>query len=191
MYGFEPRGKCLRSLKLIINLSFLKILLTVKPVRQLPGKLSVDYERTNPGVGATDGWPRIALFETATQFPKKRTSYKILALQICCNWEIKLIGPEEFHLTSYVADLNRAIDLGTTNTERAQRKLSEIAADPESFLVKQEDPQALCGELKLSDGSYVLRIPSKTRFLWDGKICATISFSWQGICNSVFKTNTT
>ena len=83
------------------------------------------------------------LLETATQFPKKRTYYKILALQICCNWKMKLIRPEEFHLTSYVAALNRAIDLGTTNTERAQRKLSEIAADPESFLAKQEDPEAL------------------------------------------------
>ena len=38
---------------------------------------------------------------------------------------MKLIRPEEFHLTSYVAALNRAIDLGTTNTERAQWKLSD------------------------------------------------------------------
>ncbi len=119
------------------------------------------------------------LLETATQFPKKRTYYKILALQICCNWKMKLIRPEEFHLTSYVAALNRAIDLGTTNTERAQRKLSEIAADPESFLAKQEDPEALSSELKLSDGNYVPRIPSKMRFLWDGELCGTISFSWQ------------
>ena len=92
---------------------------------------------------------------------------------------MKLVRPEEIHLESYSNALKQAISLGTTKIERAQGKLSEIEADPKSFLAKQEDPEALSGDIKLPDGTYVPRMPGKTRFLWDGEICGTINFSWQ------------
>lgn len=92
---------------------------------------------------------------------------------------MEIIRPEEIHLESYTKALKQAIALGTTKIERAQRKLTEIEADPKSFLAKQEDPEALGGDIKLPDGTYVPRMPGKTRFLWDGEICGTINFSWQ------------
>ena len=92
---------------------------------------------------------------------------------------MEIVRPEELYLESYTKALKQAIALGTTKIERAQRKLSEISADPRSFLAKQEDPEALGGDIKLSDGTYVPRIPGKTRFLWDGEVCGTINFSWQ------------
>jgi len=92
---------------------------------------------------------------------------------------MKLVRPEEIHLESYTKALKQAIALGTTKIERAQGKLTEIEADPKSFLAKQEDPEALGGDIKLPDGTYVPRMPGKTRFLWDGEICGTINFSWQ------------
>lgn len=92
---------------------------------------------------------------------------------------MELVRPNETHLASYTEALKRAISLGTIKTERAEAKLAEVAADPKSFLEKQEDPEALGGDIKLPDGTYVPRIPSKTRFIWDGEICGTINFRWQ------------
>lgn len=96
-----------------------------------------------------------------------------------CDEPMEIVRPEETHLASYTDALKRAIALGTINLERAQGKLSEIAADPKSFLAKQEDPEALGGDIKLPDGTYIPRIPAKTRFLWDGEVCGTINFRWQ------------
>ena len=92
---------------------------------------------------------------------------------------MEIIRPEEIHLESYTKALKQAIALGTTKIEMAQGKLTEIEADPKSFLAKQEDPEALSGDIKLPDGTYVPRMPGKNRFLWDGEICGTINFSWQ------------
>ena len=88
---------------------------------------------------------------------------------------MEIVRPEKVHLESYSNALKQAIALGTTKIERAQGKLSEIAADPKSFLAKQDDPEALGGDIKLPDGTYVPPIPGKTRFLWDGDVCGTIN----------------
>lgn len=96
-----------------------------------------------------------------------------------CDERMEIVRPKETHLASYTDALKRAIALGTIKIERAQAKLSEIAVDPKSFLAKQEDPDALGGDIKLPDGTYVPRIPGKTRFLWDGEVCGTINFRWQ------------
>jgi len=66
---------------------------------------------------------------------------------------MELVRPEEAHLASYAEALNRAIALDSTKIERTQRKLSDIAADPKSFLAKQEDPEALGGDIKIPDGT--------------------------------------
>lgn len=92
---------------------------------------------------------------------------------------MEIVRPDETHLLSYTEALKRAITLGTIKIERAHTKLFEIASDDKSFLAKQEDPNALGGDIKLPDGSRVPRIPEKTRFLWDGEVCGTINFRWQ------------
>lgn len=96
-----------------------------------------------------------------------------------CDVRMEIVRPKETHLASYSDALMRAIALGTIKIERAQAKLSEIAAGPKAFLAKQEDPEALGGDIRLPDGTYVPRIPAKTRFLWDGEVCGTINFRWQ------------
>lgn len=92
---------------------------------------------------------------------------------------MEIIRLEEIHLESYTKALKKAIALGTTKIKIAQKKLSEIEADPKLFLAKQEDPEALGGDIELPDGTYVPRIPGKTRFIWDGEACGSINFRWQ------------
>lgn len=96
-----------------------------------------------------------------------------------CDEPMEIVKPKETHLASYTEALKRSIALGTIKIERAQAKLSEMAADPKVFLAKQEDPEALGGDIRLPDGTNVPRIPEKTRFLWDGEVCGTINFRWQ------------
>jgi len=96
-----------------------------------------------------------------------------------CDYRMEIVRPEEIRLASYADALKRAIALGTTKIERAQRKLSKIAADPKSFLAEQDDPEALGGDMVFPDGTHIPRIPQMTRFLWDDEVCGTINFRWQ------------
>lgn len=106
---------------------------------------------------------------------------------------MEIVRPEEIHLASYTDALKRAMALGTIKIERAQGKLSEIAADPKSYLAKQEDPEALGGDIKLPDGTYILRIPGKTRYLWDGGGMRNYQFPLaggnDGIASRIFGTH--
>lgn len=93
---------------------------------------------------------------------------------------MKIVHPDEVYLESYKSGLIQAISLGTAAyLEEAQRDLSEIEADPASFLAKQEDPKALGGDVKLPDGSLVPRLPGITRWMWDGQVCGSINFRWK------------
>ena len=93
---------------------------------------------------------------------------------------MEIIRPEELYLESYKLALIQSISSGTTtNLDRAQRELLEIETTPESFLAKQDDSEALSGDIELSDGSFVPRLPGFTRWMWDGEICGEINFRWQ------------
>ena len=93
---------------------------------------------------------------------------------------VEIVRPTELYLESYKQALIQAISSGTAaSLAEAQDELSEIEADPESFLAKQEDPKALAGDVKLPDGSLVPRLPGITRWMWDGQICGSINFRWQ------------
>lgn len=92
--------------------------------------------------------------------------------RLWCDCPMKIVRPEAVHLESYRSALIRAISSGTAaNLEEAQDDLSEIEADPGSFLAKQENPKALGGDVKLPDGSFVPRLPGITRWMWDGQVC--------------------
>lgn len=92
---------------------------------------------------------------------------------------MKIVRPESMYLESYRQALIRALALGTPNAQEAQDELSQMNTDPESFLAKQEDPEAKGGDVKLPDGSYVPRLPGITRWMWDGEACGSINFRWQ------------
>jgi len=92
---------------------------------------------------------------------------------------MEIIRPEERYLESYKLALIQSISSGTTaHPFRAQSELLEIETAPESFLAKQDDPSALSGDIELSDGSFVPRLPGFTRWMWDGEVCGEINFRW-------------
>ena len=93
---------------------------------------------------------------------------------------MEILRPSQIHLGSYKSALIREISSGSAAyIALAQWYLAEIEADPESFLAKQDDPSALSGDIELSDGSFVPRLPGFTRWMWDGEICGEINFRWK------------
>lgn len=93
---------------------------------------------------------------------------------------MELIRPTLEHLESYRSGLVRELSAGTAPyPDEAESQLTEIESDPEKFLARQEDRQALGGDVKLPDGTYVPRIPGISRLMWDGEACGRINFRWQ------------
>jgi predicted acetyltransferase len=93
---------------------------------------------------------------------------------------MELVRPTLEHLDSYRRALIRELGAGTAPyPDEAENQLHEIETDPEFFLAKQEDRQALGGDVKLPDGTYVPRLPNISRFMWDGEACGRINFRWQ------------
>lgn len=93
---------------------------------------------------------------------------------------MEIVRPEERYLDSYKKALIQDISLGTVlRLEETQRNLLEIETAPASFLAKQDDPSASSGDIELSDGSFVPRLPGFTRWMWDGEVCGEINFRWK------------
>ena len=93
---------------------------------------------------------------------------------------MKIIRPEERYLESYKMALIQSLSSGTAPyLDRAQREILEIETSPDAFLAKQDDLKALGGDVELSDGSFVPRLPGFTRWMWDGEMCGEINFRWQ------------
>jgi len=93
---------------------------------------------------------------------------------------MEIVRPEERYLESYKSGLIRSISSGTAPyPDRAQRELLEIESSPEEFIAKQDDPSASSGDIELSDGSFVPRLPGFTRWMWDGQVCGEINFRWK------------
>lgn len=77
---------------------------------------------------------------------------------------MEIVRPTLEHLESYRSALIRELLAGTV-------PFPEEARDQ---LAKQEDRQALGGDVKLPDGTFVPRLPSISRFMWDGEACERI-----------------
>lgn len=95
---------------------------------------------------------------------------------------MQIVRPEAIHLDSYLKALKREVILAEYDGVELPRNVAQIAeieANPESFLAKQDDPEALGGDVVLPDGSHVPRIPGFTRWMWDGEACGSINFRWQ------------
>ncbi len=93
---------------------------------------------------------------------------------------MELVRPTTEHLDSYKSALIRELLAGTAPyPDEARDQLAEIAADPQLFLAKQEDREAQGGDVKLPDGSFVPRLPSISRIMWDGEACGRINFRWR------------
>lgn len=93
---------------------------------------------------------------------------------------MELVRPTLEHLDSYRSALIRELLAGTAAfPDEAQDQLKEIETDPQNFLDKQEDREALGGDVKLPDGTFVPRLPGISRFMWDGEACGRINFRWR------------
>lgn len=92
----------------------------------------------------------------------------------------RLIRPALEALEGYAAALRAGwspFNVGGEAVVRAH--LEAIARDAESFLASLEDPEARGGPITLPDGTTVPRLPSVTRWIWDGAFCGAIHLRWQ------------
>lgn len=93
---------------------------------------------------------------------------------------MEIVRPEGRYLESYKSALIQSISSGTAAyLDRAECELSEIETSPVAFLAKQDDPSALSGDIELSDGSFVPRLPGFTRWMWDGQVSGEINLRWK------------
>ena len=73
---------------------------------------------------------------------------------------MELVQPTLKHLGSYKSALIRELLAGTAPfPDEAQDQLAEIETNPQLFLAKQDDRQALGGDVKLPDGA-------KAQLIW-------------------------
>lgn len=88
---------------------------------------------------------------------------------------MNLVTPTLEHLPSYLGALRRGYN---DSHEPVDVRLPLIEADPVAFLKRAEDPHGQAGSLTLPDGSVVQRLPSITRWMWDGDFCGSIALRW-------------
>ena len=94
---------------------------------------------------------------------------------------MKLITPSLEHLDSYIECLKRGWNPISLDESQVpfEREISEINADSTKFLKKVLNFTGLGDRLNLEDGTTAERLPSFTRWMWDGEICGRIQFRWQ------------
>lgn len=92
---------------------------------------------------------------------------------------MQLVTPEQHHLEDYCAALSRGWSPNNLRPEVAREHLARIEKDAGGFLAGLQDPEARGGPVRLPDGSYVPRLPSLRRWIWDGGFCGSIGLRWR------------
>jgi predicted acetyltransferase len=97
---------------------------------------------------------------------------------------IELVTPSQRHLQSYTAALQRGWIPNEMRPESGREALDRIGKDSDAFL------SWLCDSkpdetIPLPDGTLVPRLPSLTKWLWDGAFCGSIQFRWQEVAGRV------
>lgn len=93
---------------------------------------------------------------------------------------IQLLKPGLAELPAYVAALKAGWSPDNIRkAAAAQEQLEKIAQDAAGFVASLDDPEAAGGPIPLPDGSFIERLPSVVRWIWDGEFCGVISFRWQ------------
>ncbi|MBV8066487.1 MAG: GNAT family N-acetyltransferase [Candidatus Eremiobacteraeota bacterium] len=91
---------------------------------------------------------------------------------------MNLVKPSFEHLSSYVAALQRGYS-PVTHEDRSKQELAKIERDASRFLALLDDRRAEGDPISLRDGSFVPRLPSFVRWMWDGEFSGSISLRWQ------------
>lgn len=89
-----------------------------------------------------------------------------------------LVRPRLEYLPGYVAALKRGWS-PSTHEDISRQELERIERDAARFIELQDDPEARGDPVKLHDGSFVPRLPSFRRWMWDDEFCGIISLRWQ------------
>jgi predicted acetyltransferase len=93
---------------------------------------------------------------------------------------MQLVRPARAHLPSFIAALQGGWTPDSLRGEQAARdELAALRLDPDDYLERQVDRQALGGPVTLPDGSTVPRLPGLRHWLWDGEFCGAIGLRWQ------------
>ncbi|MEL6610035.1 MAG: GNAT family N-acetyltransferase [Pseudomonadota bacterium] len=90
-----------------------------------------------------------------------------------------LVRPTHDHLSAYCEALETGWSPNNLRPQVAQEQLAEIDRDPDGFLAKLEDRAATAGPVKLPDGSFVERLPSVKRWIWEDGFCGSIALRWR------------
>ncbi len=91
-----------------------------------------------------------------------------------------LVVPSETHLAGYIDALERGWSPDTTRDATFARELAaEVVADPRRHLATLDDREGRGEPIVLPDGSRVKRLPSFSRWMWDGEFCGRIGLRWQ------------
>ncbi len=93
---------------------------------------------------------------------------------------VALVKPALEYLPSYKAALER--DWSPDNVrllEATREQLVAITQDPTGFVASLDDPEGRQPPFQLPDGSFVQRLPSIRRWIWDGEMAGSIGFRWQ------------
>jgi predicted acetyltransferase len=90
-----------------------------------------------------------------------------------------LLRPTHSELPAYLDALTRGWAPDNVRPEEAAREQIEaIALDPDGFLAIHDDPEVAAGPIPLPDGGFIQRLPSLTRWIWDGGFCGLINLRW-------------
>lgn len=91
-----------------------------------------------------------------------------------------LVWPSLEKLPRFVDALHRGWAPRNVDGAAAIRAaLEEIERDPAGYVARQIDREGKGPPIRLPDGSVVPRLPSLTRWMWDGDFCGLIGFRWQ------------
>jgi predicted acetyltransferase len=91
---------------------------------------------------------------------------------------VKLVRPAQQYLESYLVAVDRMTKVDEPFFKMYERELVEIHEDPERFLFLMDDPEAQRPPVILPNGAVIPRIPSITRWMWDGEICGSTQLRW-------------
>lgn len=88
---------------------------------------------------------------------------------------MRLVRPAHVHLPSYVAALEKGWSPDSLRgAEAAREELEKLQRNPQVYLQRMVDREALGPPVMLPDGSSVARIPGYRHWLWDGEFCGVI-----------------
>lgn len=90
-----------------------------------------------------------------------------------------LVRPTAEHLPGLVDALRRGWDWTRGSGRTAQEEIDHVLADPERFLALMDDREAAGPPVEIAPGVFVPRLPSITRWMWDGEFAGQISLRWQ------------